>query len=197
MLQKGAQMPQSDEVRQMMISIGRRLRSARSERGLTLREVARSSSLTAAFISQLERGETSASVTSLVRITSALGIDLASLFEMPSSTLVRRSERVPTMLGGEGVLDYILTPRAEKRTQVIETHVDPGGYPDTELYSRGGELVVCVVQSGTLEMRIADERTLLRAGDAITFDGKIPHTWRNPSQKQPTHLLWVSVPAEL
>ena len=187
---------QRDEAHDVVLSIGRRLRSARQERGLTLRQVATSSGLTAAFISQLERGDTSASVSSLVKIASALGIDVTSLFEKPSSTLVRRGERVPSMLGGEGVVDYVLTPEKEKRAQVIETHLDPGGYADKELYTRGGELLICVVQSGSLEMRVEDERILLHAGDAMTLDPRVPHTWSNPSRRSRTRVLWVDVPAE-
>ncbi len=187
---------QPDEAHDVVLSIGRRLRSARQERGLTLRQVAKSSGLTAAFISQLERGDTSASVSSLVKIASALGIDVTSLFEKPSSTLVRRGERVPSMLGGEGVVDYVLTPEEEKRAQVIETHLDPGGYADKELYTRGGELLICLVQSGSLEMRVEDERILLHAGDAMTLDPRVPHTWSNPSRRNRTRVLWVDVPAE-
>jgi len=100
------------------------------------------------------------------------------------------------MLGGEGVVDYVLTPEAEKRAQVIETHLDPGGYADKELYTRGGDLLICVVQSGTLEMRIEDERILLHPGDAITLDPKVPHTWSNPSRRNRTRVFWVDVPAE-
>jgi transcriptional regulator with XRE-family HTH domain len=179
-----------------VLNIGRRLRSARQERGMTLQQVARSSGLTGAFISQLERGDTSASISSLVKIAAALGIEVTSLFEKPSSTLVRRGDRVPTMLGGEGVMDYLLTPAAEKRAQVIETHLEPGGYADEELYTRGGELLICIVQSGTLEMRLEDERITLHAGDALTIDPKVPHTWRNPSRRSRTKVIWVDVPAE-
>jgi quercetin dioxygenase-like cupin family protein/DNA-binding XRE family transcriptional regulator len=187
---------QRDETRAVVISIGRRLRSARQERGMTLQKVAKGSGLTAAFISQLERGDTSASLSSLVKIALALGIEVTSLFEKPSSTLVRRGDRVPTMLGGEGVMDYLLTPAAEKRAQVIETHLEPGGYADEGLYTRGGELLICIVQSGTLEMRLEDERITLHAGDALTIDPNVPRTWRNPSRRSRTKVIWVDVPAE-
>lgn len=185
-----------DEAQAVVDSIGRRLRSARRERGMTLQQVAKGSGLTAAFISQLERGDTSASVSSLVKIAAALGIDITSLFEKPASTLVRRGDRVPTMLGGKGVVDYLLTPAAEKRAQVIETHLEPGGCADEELYTKGGDILFCLVQSGTLEMRLQDERITLRAGDAITIDPQVPHTWRNPSRRTDTRVLWVDVPAE-
>ena len=185
-----------DDARDVVISIGRRLRATRQERGLTLQQVAQSAGLTSAFISQLERGETSASVTSLVKIAAALGIRVTSLFEKPSSMLVRRGDRVPTMLGGEHVVDYLLTPAEEKRAQVIETHLAPGGYADKELFTRRGDLLICIVQSGVLEFRLQDETILLHAGDAMTLDPKIPHTWSNPSKRARTVVLWVDVPAE-
>jgi transcriptional regulator with XRE-family HTH domain len=185
-----------DDVREVVLSIGRRVRAARLERGLTLQSVARSTGLTSAFISQLERGETSASVSSLVKISAALGIQVTSLFEKPSSKLIRRGDRVPTMLGGQGVVDYMLTPDEEKRAQVIETHLEPGGCADEELYTRGGDLLVCIVQSGVLEFRLQDEHVTLHAGDAMTIDPKVPHTWRNPSKRLRTRVIWVDVPAE-
>lgn len=181
----------------MLALIGRRLRAIRQERGLSLAQVADAAGLTRGFLSQLELGDTTASVSSLVRISAALGIELTSLFERPPSTLVRRAERQPSMLGGEGVVDYLLTPASEKRAQLIETHLDPGGYADTELWTRAGELVICHVLSGTLELRLEQERVVLGTGDSMTFDPRVPHTWRNPSKRYRTRVLWVDVPAEL
>ena len=185
-----------DDAHEVVLNIGRQLRSARQERGLTLRQVAKASGLTAAFISQVERGDTSASVSSLVNISAALGIEVTSLFERPASILVRRAERVPTMLGGDGVVDYLLTPASEKRAQVIETHLEPEGYADKDLYTRTSELLFCVIQSGTLELRLQDEVITLGGGDAITLDPRVPHTWRNPSRRNRARVLWVNVPAE-
>jgi transcriptional regulator with XRE-family HTH domain len=184
-----------EESRQMLGLIGQRLRATRQERGLSLAQVAESAGLTRGFLSQLELGDTSASVTSLVKLAAALGIEVMSLFERPPSSLVRRGELVPSMLGGEGVVDYLLTPASERRAQLIETHLDPGGFADEELWTRGGELVICHVQSGTLELRLADERLVLGPGDTFAFDPRVPHTWRNPSRRARTKVLWVDVPA--
>ena len=187
--------PAQGEAHEVLSLIGQRLRSIRHERGLSLAQVAAASGLTRGFLSQLELGDTSASVTSLARIASALGVDMSSLFERPPSPLVRRAERKPSMLGGEGVLDYLLTPDGERRAQMIETHLVPGGYADTELFARDGELVICHVQSGTLELRLGDERFILATGDTMTFDPKVPHTWGNPSKRYKATVLWVDVPA--
>jgi transcriptional regulator with XRE-family HTH domain len=192
---KKGQTSAQEESQQVLGLIGQRLRAIRQERGMSLAQVAESAGLTRGFLSQLELGDTSASVTSLVKLAAALGIEITSLFERPPSSLVRRGELVPSMLGGEGVVDYLLTPASERRAQLIETHLDPGGFADEELWTREGELVICHVQSGTLELRLADERLVLGPGDTFAFDPRMPHTWRNPSRRARTKVLWVDVPA--
>ena len=50
------------------IELGRRLHEFRTARGLSLRAVAQQSGLTASFISQVERGRASLSISSLERL---------------------------------------------------------------------------------------------------------------------------------
>ena len=185
----------TDASREVLKSIGQRLRAARQERGLSLAQVAKTAGLTRGFLSQVELGTASPSVSSLVKLVGALGIETTALFEKPRSALVRRADTQPSMLGGEKVVDYVLTPADERRAQLIETHLEAGGHADTEMWTHAGELVVCHVESGTLELLLEDERHILGAGDTITFDPRRPHTWRNPSQRYRTRVLWVKVPA--
>ncbi len=185
----------ADPADAILQGIGGRVRSLRLERGMTLEQVAQSAGLTRAFLSQLERGGSSASVTSLYRIAAALGVEFTSLFELPTSALVRGGERVATNLGGRGTVDYLLTPESERRTQLIETHIEPGGTADDELWTRPGELVIAHVTLGVLELVFEDETVTLGRGDTLTFDPSRPHTWRNPSGRGRTVVLWVHTPA--
>jgi transcriptional regulator with XRE-family HTH domain len=186
-----------DESRQVLDRIGQRLREVRQARGLSLAQVALTADLTRGFLSQVELGDASPSVSSLVRLAASLGIEVAELFERPSSPLVRRGEVIPTMMGGKGVVDYVLTPQAERRAQLLETHLEPGGFADEQMWTRAGELAICHVKSGTLELRIEHEVFVLASGDTLTFDPTRPHTWRNPSRRYRTTVLWVDVPAVL
>lgn len=181
--------------REVVKRIGQRLRTVRQDRGLSLAQVAAAAGLTRGFLSQVELGDAAASVSSLVRLAAALGIEVTSLFEKAASPLVRHSELTPSTLGGHGVVDYVLTPAEERRAQLLETHIDPGGFADTEMWTRAGELVICHVQSGTLELRLETETFVLAAGDTMTFDPRRPHTWRNPSRRYRARVLWVDVPA--
>jgi CheY-like chemotaxis protein/DNA-binding XRE family transcriptional regulator len=62
-------------------AIGRRIRSCREALGLTLDELACRTRLSASLLSQIERGETSAALSSLFQVATALGVRLATLFD--------------------------------------------------------------------------------------------------------------------
>lgn len=177
-------------------AIGVRLRTLRRQRGLTLEQVATGAGLTRGFLSHLERGGTSASIGSLYRISEALGIEVASLFEPSGADLSRQDSRRPSFFGGEGVTDFVVTPSAERRVQVCETHVAPQGTPDRNLYSHQGDVSIVYVLSGELEVRFADDTITLGSGDALTFSPTQPHSWRNPSLSDDAVVVWVMLPAQ-
>jgi transcriptional regulator with XRE-family HTH domain len=75
--------------------LGRRIRSLREEKGLSLRAVAEGAGVSESFLSQVERSVASPSVASLRRIAEALGESLASFFAGPGGAgrLVRVGDR--------------------------------------------------------------------------------------------------------
>ena len=78
------------------IDVGERLQALRRFRRCTLREIAQRSGLSESFLSQVERGRSSASIASLRRIANALGVSMADLFEpndLPGPRVLRRDER--------------------------------------------------------------------------------------------------------
>lgn len=61
-------------------AIGANIRRIRKERDLTLKQLARRTGLSVSLLSQIERAESSASVSSLYKIAVALGVKLTVLF---------------------------------------------------------------------------------------------------------------------
>jgi len=74
---KGLVLRREDELH---ATIGRQIRDLRKARGLTLRQLSRRTNLSVSLLSQIERAESSASVTSLYKIAHALKIRLPELF---------------------------------------------------------------------------------------------------------------------
>lgn len=74
---KGLVLRREDELH---LAIGRRIRELRKERGLTLKQMARRTNLSVSLLSQIERAESSASVSSLFKVATALDVRLTELF---------------------------------------------------------------------------------------------------------------------
>src|SRR5437899_4703370 len=105
-------MPSSAPESAAEIDVGERLREIRTARRQTLREVAERAGLSESFLSQVERGRSSASIASLRRIAEALGVSMADLFQPSGLTqprVLRRDER-PTLAFGILGRKMLLTP---------------------------------------------------------------------------------------
>ena len=61
-------------------TIGRNIRQLRKERSLTLKQMARRTKLSVSLLSQIERAESSASVSSLFKVATALDVKITDLF---------------------------------------------------------------------------------------------------------------------
>jgi transcriptional regulator with XRE-family HTH domain len=177
------------------VRFGAQIRQRRQLRGMTIQELAEATGLTKGHLSQVERDLASVSVASLVRLCDALDISVGSLFDKPATNYVARADRPLINFGGAGVEEYLLTPSTESRVQVIEQVIDPGGGGGDEQYSLRAEAEFVHLLRGRLEVRVGDETIVLSAGDSLTFSAREPHTWRNPSDRQQAHAIWVFSPA--
>ncbi len=74
---KGLVLRREDELH---ATIGKNIRELRKQRGLTLKQMARRTKLSVSLLSQIERAESSASVSSLFKVATALDVKLVDLF---------------------------------------------------------------------------------------------------------------------
>jgi two-component system OmpR family response regulator len=74
---KGLVLRREDELH---AAIGRQIRELRKTSGLTLKQMARRTNLSVSLLSQIERAESSASVSSLFKVATALDVPLTDLF---------------------------------------------------------------------------------------------------------------------
>ena len=74
---KGLVLRHEDELH---LTIGRNIRELRKSRGLTLKQMSRRTKLSVSLLSQIERAESSASVSSLFKVATALDVKITDLF---------------------------------------------------------------------------------------------------------------------
>lgn len=70
----------TDPEEELLATIGQNIRNLRKERSLTLKQVSRRTGLSVSLLSQIERAESSASVSSLYKLARALDCRLTKLF---------------------------------------------------------------------------------------------------------------------
>ncbi|WP_421015554.1 helix-turn-helix domain-containing protein [Glutamicibacter creatinolyticus] len=174
------------------IKIGSRLRVARQGQRLTIDQVAEMAGLTKGFLSRVERDLTSPSVATLLTLCEVLSIEVGELFTVPETKLVKLGAAPRISLGGEGIIEQLLTPRTERRVQVIRAEIAPHGAGEAELYSMDCQVEVLHVHSGRFTLILSEERMELQAGDTVTFPGREPHSWINPSP-EPAVVTWTLV----
>ena len=174
------------------VAVGLRIRAARQSRRMTIEQVAEATGLTKGFLSRVERDLTSPSVASLLTLCQVLSISIGDLFSAPETNLTRWEDAPRINLGGEGIVERLVTARTERRVQVVRSVIEPGGSGEADLYSVDCDVEVLHVVQGSFELILGSDRMELGAGDTVTFPGREPHSWRNPSQKEAI-VLWTLV----
>ena len=182
----------------LSVDVGTRLREIRQERGKSMRALARMSGLSTNALSMIERGLTSPSVSTLYKISEALGIPITAFFrtEVPRHDIVFRKSsdrsRVTFQRGvWEGLGGESFIGRVEPFMLTLESGASSGR---TSLIHSGHEFVLCI--QGQLEYEVEDQRFLLEPGDSLLFASRLEHRWRNPS-KTTTNAIFVLAGFEL
>lgn len=162
--------------------LGTRIRTARTERGLTLKDLADAAGVSVSMLSSVERAEKAATIVVLDRIARGLGVPLPQLVASPSpGVVVRRAAEQDVVDEPGGWRRTILTPVLPGvgfewiRTR-LPAGCDAGTFP---AYAPGSHEFV-VVESGTLRLTVGDEAVDLGPGDSVYFAADAPHAYANP-----------------
>lgn len=177
------------------IDVGERLRAIRRSRRATLRTVATRSGLSESFLSQVERGRSSASIASLRRIADALGVSIADLFDVdsvPGPRVLRRDER-PALAFGVLGRKLLLTPRPLQSLEVFVGELEVGGSTGNQPYAHGDSEELFVVLAGEVQLEVGGEVFHLEHGDSIDYRSSTPHRATNAGNDL-AEVMWIISP---
>ena len=165
-------------------ALGTRVRALREAMGLSLRDLAERSGVSAPMLSQVERGETSPTLTVAGKIASGLELSLSQLLRLDEGghvVVLRRGEGRTRRRGGHRT-EEVTPPLPGQRADVSLHSLDPaattGGPGDPPIHEPGSRETALVLE-GTLTLVIDGQRTELGAGDAVTFDADLSHHFEN------------------
>lgn len=155
-----------------------RLKHARRAQGLSLDAVARLSGVSRSMVSQIERGESSPTVSTLWNLTRALQVDFAGLLDDKaiSQIEVLRAHEVPTIENrGSGCTIRILSPPEDAGThEVYELRFVKGGVLDSAPHARGTREYLTVFE-GALTVTSGEACDRLNTGETARYAADVAH----------------------
>jgi len=153
--------------------LGEKLKRTRTERGLSLENLAQKTRLTRSFLSQIENNKTSPSINSLVSIAHALGINIGDFFreeENVENLILHPEDRVSFSIERNRLTVDLLVPRNKGRKfDPMFMRFGVGG--DSGMIQGTEEPFFMVILQGELELSVDGEIYILTAGDSIYLDG--------------------------
>lgn len=180
--------------------LGTRIREARRSKHITLEKLSKDTDLSPGFLSRLERGETSASISNLIVIAGRLQIPLGDFFKdseasaYPEYVLSRAEDRHVEM-PGEGYTYHLSSgDLADQRMSAFELTFPPGEEMHPNLVTHHGEEVLYLLE-GTIEFQIGKDTFVMQPGDCAHFNSETPHMGRSIGDR-PARLLMVVTPVD-
>ncbi|TGQ69459.1 XRE family transcriptional regulator [Mesorhizobium sp. M00.F.Ca.ET.186.01.1.1] len=172
------------------------IRALRRLRGLTLAEIAVKLGRSVGWVSQVERGLSTPSLSDLRAFAALFGVPISLFF---SHDVPQESERGVVVRGGKrrtlgtsesGLVEELLSPDLGGSFEMVRSIFAPGAEMKTEQLRPTEE--AGYVASGIFEIEIAGVWHRLSEGDSFRFERK-PYRWRNPGT-EPAVIIWVVSP---
>ncbi len=171
-----------------VLTIGRRVREVRKNRGLTIKETALGVGVSVGLISQIENEQVTPAISTLMKIASYLGVDITYFFQAEQTTepftVVKAKERFasPHRSGGRDLdLGYnyeaLAFKQAKKHMEPFIVTFDIKDKKDVVFFSHEGEEFVHIIE-GKVEFCIGDKTAVLEEEDSLYFDSTQPHGYR-------------------
>jgi transcriptional regulator with XRE-family HTH domain len=179
--------------------IGARVKALREASSLSLRDLAARSGVSAPMLSQVERGETSPTLTVAARIAAGLELRLSQLLRLDEGgtvTIVRTGQRQRGGSRRRGHSFEVLTSSQPGQRAELSRHtLAPGGATgasDDPPMHEPGSRETALVEQGSLVLVCDGQRHLLERGDCVTFDADLPHHFENHGELDAEFLAVVS-----
>jgi len=174
--------------------IAQRLRELRDAQGLSLAQLAERSGVSRSNISLIERGESSATATVLDKLSAALGVTVASLFEKSAadapSPMARVEDQPVWTDPGSGYVRRNLSPAMYSPIQLVEVSFPAGQRVAYETSTRDAEVHQQVwLIEGRMEVTVGATLWTLAPGDCLAVRLDQPIAWHNPTDQTARYLV--------
>ena len=164
--------------------LAKNLKALREDKKLSLEKVAELTGVSKTMIGQIERGESTPTITTIWKISNGLKISFSSLINTPQTdTKVILRNDLQTLSEDNG--KYRVYPNFpfedDRRFEVYSVEIEKGGFLSAEAHLEGTEELITVFE-GELTVRVNNNEYTVRDGDSIRFKADRPHTYHNSGE---------------
>ena len=161
--------------------ISENLKNYRETRNLSLDKLSQATGVSKSMLSQIERGNTNPSISTLLKIANGLKVSFTALLkeQKPGLSIVENTQREPVLADGKKYRLYPLFPfESGKRFEIYYVEIDPGAHLVSEGHlDHVSEYIF--VQQGELQIGVENHESPVRTDQSITFDASRQHSYSN------------------
>lgn len=179
-----------------LLELGLRIRSERTRRGHSLKQLGRRARVSISMLSAVERGAKAPTVLVLDRIATGLDTSLARLLgkEDRAQIVFLRKHEQAVARDPSGWERRILSPVLPGvEFEFMRTAIGPGVDAGTFLPHAAGSREYVAIEQGTLRLTIDGTAYLLEAGDSVFYRGDCHHAFANPGRTPCVYYLAMDV----
>src|SRR3712207_6451006 len=170
----------------VLTAVGPRLRALRRQRVGTLAQLSEQTGISVSTLSRLESGQRRPTLELLLPLARAHQVSLDELVDAPPTGDPRVVLR-PVRRFGATVIPLSRRPGGLQSFKIVYPPGWPGGEPEPKVHE-GYEWVY--VLGGTLHLRLGAQQAVLRPGEVVEFDTRVPHCFTNPGP-EPAEVISV------
>ena len=173
--------------------IGAKIRNLRNQNGLTQEELADRTELTKGFISQMERGLTAPSVSTLMDIVGCLGTNLSDFFheENELQIVYPKEDYFEKEDEHKNSITWLIATAQSRSMEPILVQLQPGQSMPEDKPHEGEEFGY--VLDGEIRLHYGEDVYTVRKGDSFIFPANRKHKISSACKKV-SSILWISSP---
>lgn len=165
--------------------IAQEIRRIRKSKGITLKDLSEETELSISFLSQIERGVSSMTITSLKKIADALGVTMQDLVSVDENQQFTRKKDSQMVMRLEKSFPKYIPLSGKFKGRKLEAVILKleANHITSETITHLGEEFYYVL-SGSGVFTIDDEDYVISEGETIHYPSSSPHKISNPNDKE-------------
>ncbi|WP_338752687.1 XRE family transcriptional regulator [Bacillus sp. FJAT-52991] len=164
--------------------LARNLKAIREKEKLSLEKVSQLSGVSKTMIGQIERGESSPTLTTIWKIANGLKVSFTSLINnpQPDTTVILKNEvQVISEDNGRYRVYPYFPFQEDKRFKIYSVEIEKEGVVSSDSHREGTEEFITVFD-GEITIDVNECKYKLKSGDSIRFKADRPHTYYNSGE---------------